>query len=67
MAFYTELEIYKTSYHMLILISKKIKHFPKDYKYSLDDKLRQEIIDLVFCIFKANSAKNKNPYIEQLI
>jgi len=57
MAQYTHLPIYKTTYELLNLITKKTKTFPRDFKYSLGDKIRNECIDLVIFIYKANSPK----------
>jgi hypothetical protein len=39
MAQYTHLPIYKTTYDLLNLVTKKIKTFPRDFKYSLGDKI----------------------------
>jgi len=58
MAQYTHLPIYKTTYELLNLITKKTKTFPRDFKYSLGDKIRNECIDLVVFIYKANSTKD---------
>jgi hypothetical protein len=59
MAQYTHLPIYKTTYELLNLVTKKTKTFPRDFKYSLGDKIRNECIDLVVFIYKANSTKDK--------
>lgn len=67
MAQYKHLSIYKVSYDLLYLLQTKTKKFPRDFKYSLGDKLRTECIDLVIFIYKANSAQNKTIYIEQLL
>lgn len=52
MAQYKHLPIYKTTYTLLELIVKKTKEFPKDFKYSLGEKLFNECIDLVIYIYK---------------
>lgn len=64
MAQYKHLPIYKTTYDLLNLVTKKTKTFPRDFKYSLGDKIRNECIDLVVFIYKANSSKDKKPFLE---
>ena len=46
MAQYKHLPIYKTTYNLFELIVKKTKEFPKDFKYSLGEKLLNECIEL---------------------
>lgn len=67
MAQYKHLPIYKTTYTLLELIVKKTKEFPKDFKYSLGEKLFNECIDLVIYIYKANSATNKQGHIQGIL
>ena len=55
MAQYQHLPIYKTTYELLQHISRIVKNFPRDFKHSLGTKLRDEVVDLVLFIYKANS------------
>lgn len=55
MAQYQHLPIYKVTYELLQQITKVTKDFPRDYKHSLGAKLREEVVDLVVFIYKANS------------
>lgn len=71
MAQIKHLPIYKTTYELLELVVRVTKGFPKDFKYSLGEKIRLEVIDLVVFIFKANSIKsqridNANKIIERI-
>ena len=66
MAQYKHLPIYKTTYELLTLITKRTKDYPRDFKYSLGDKIRNECVDLVVLIYKANSIKNRNELIETI-
>lgn len=59
MAQIKHLPIYKTTYELLELIVRVTKGFPRDFKYSLGDKIRGEVIDLVVFIFKANATKQE--------
>jgi hypothetical protein len=67
MAQYTHLPIYKTTYDLLNLVTKKIKTFPRDFKYSLGDKIREECINLVIFIYKANLAKEKKEFLDLIM
>jgi hypothetical protein len=67
MAQYKHLPIYKATYELLELITRKTKEFPKDFKFSLGNKLRDECVDLVMFVYKANSSKNKNEYLSQIV
>ena len=59
MAQYKHLPIYKTTYELLEKVTRRTKDFPKDFKYSLGEKIRNECIELVVFIYKANTFKNK--------
>lgn len=67
MAQYKHLPIYKTTYNLLELVVRKTKEFPKDFKYSLGEKLLNECIELVVYIYKANSASKKQEYIQGIL
>ena len=67
MAQYTHLPIYKTTYELLSAVTKKTKDFPKEFKYSLGDKIRNECVELVVFIFKANSGIDRTKHIEMII
>lgn len=55
MATYDNLPVYKTSYGLLIEIFWFVKEFSKEYKYTLWDKIKVEILDMITCIYRANS------------
>lgn len=67
MALYTSLPIYKATYDLLKVCTLTIKNFPRDFKFSLGDKLRNEIVELVVKIYKANSSKNKIEHLDDII
>ena len=56
MVLYDNLPIYKDSYDLLIQIFEVVKKFEKQYKYTLWDKIKNEIIDLITSIYRANSS-----------
>lgn len=59
MAQYQHLPIYKATYELLRIVTQVTGNFPKAYKYSLGDRLRDEVVEMVVFIFKANSAKTE--------
>src|ERR1022692_978777 len=67
MAQYKHLPIYKTTYELLTLVTRKTKDFPRDFKYSLGDKIRGECIDLVVLIYKAYSFKHRKEFLEEIL
>ncbi len=56
--------VYKTSYDLFLNIFWIVKNFNKDYKYSLWDSIKKEMISLITNIYKANCGKDKNEFIE---
>ena len=58
MAQYQHLPIYKLTYDLLSKITLVTSGFSKNYKYSLGEKLRAEVVDLVVFVYKANSSRS---------
>ena len=56
MVTYNKLPIYKDSYDLLIEIFKLVKNFTREYKYTIWDKIKNEIVDLITSIYRANSS-----------
>ena len=56
MATYDNLPVYKESYDLLILTFCVVKNFDKQYKYTIWDKIKSEIVDLITSIYRANSS-----------
>jgi hypothetical protein len=67
MALYYDLPVFKDVYKLILLIFEYTKDFPKEYKYTLGQDLKRDGINLVRSIYRANKAKNKVEYLEQLI
>ena len=58
MTIYNNLPVYKVSYDLLLEVFELVKVFWKQYKYTLWDKIKNEIIDLITSIYRANSSFN---------
>jgi four helix bundle protein len=63
-ALYNFLPIYKTSYDLLLELFKFTKDFNKEYKYTIGESIKKEIMDMIILIYKANSKKEKLVYIQ---
>lgn len=48
-----------TTYDLLARVTQATAGFSKAYKYSLGDRLRDEVVDMVVFIFKANSSRKE--------
>src|SRR5574344_742820 len=60
------LPIYKSTYDFLLAIIQAITHFPREFKYTIGEKLQVVAVDLVVLIYKANTTKSKVEYLEKM-
>ena len=67
MALHTNLPIYKVAYDLLDTITDLAKNMPRDFKASIGGKLRDEVVEIVVLIFRANCARDKAPHLGELI
>jgi hypothetical protein len=67
MAQYQHLPIYKLTYDLLLRTMLATKDFPREYKYTLGQKLKDELIELVVLIYRANSAVTKEQHIAMIV
>ena len=67
MAQYKHLPIYKGTYDLLLRIMIATKDFPREYKYTLGQKLRDEVLDLILFIYRANCATDRTLSITAII
>ena len=67
MAQYQHLPIYKTTYDLLVDLMNTTKDFPRDFKYSLGEKIQNHIIELLVLIYKANSTRCKKDFIQEIL
>lgn len=67
MALHTTLPIYKVAYSLFDLSTDLAKNMPRDFKASIGGKLRDECVEIVVLIFRANTAREKAPHLDVLI
>jgi hypothetical protein len=59
MATYDTLPIYKASYELLVEIFQFTQNFSREFKYTLGERLKNETIDMITNIYRANTRQNK--------
>lgn len=65
MALYTELTVYKASYNLLFELFSASKSFNRDFKYTLGENLKNEMMNVVLFIWRANRVYDKVDYLDQ--
>ncbi len=61
-----ELPVYKVSYELLLYSFKLMKNLTREYKYTIGEKLKNEIMDLLMNVYRANKIKNNSIKIEKV-
>ena len=64
---YKQLPIYKISYDILVRIMQLVKHFSREYKYTLGEKIQKEAIELIICIYRANNKERRDLAIQDML
>ena len=67
MALHTQLPIYKVAYDLFDTIMVLAKNMPRDFKQSIGAEINRECLRVVVLIARANSARDKAPYLNELI
>lgn len=65
MATYDNLPVYKVSYDLLQKIFPVVHNFWREYKYTIWETIKKEVIDLLISIYRVNSHTDKKIYLEQ--
>src|SRR5258708_103200 len=67
MALHSQLPIYKATYDLLSVTVDIAKNMPRDFKASIGARIRDECLDLIVLVYRANCARNKTPHLDDLI
>ena len=54
MATYDRLPVYRASYDLLVEIFQFTKNFTREYKYTVGEKLKNETLEMIMNIYRAN-------------
>lgn len=63
MAIYDNLPVYKTAYDLLMQVFKFSHNLQRDYRYTIGENLKKELIDLILCIYRANAVADKREHL----
>ena len=67
MARHEHLPIYKQSYELLQQAVHVTKDFPREFKFTVGQRLRDEILQLLVLIYRANGRREKEPVIAEIL
>jgi len=59
MADYYHLDVYKASYKLLVEVHKSFQNLNKEHKYTIGEKVKQRIFEILVGVYRANKLKNK--------
>ena len=62
MALFSELPVYKLGYDLLLAIYGRTKLFTREYKYSIGERIKNETVEMLINIYKANKSKKENRF-----
>lgn len=65
MAIYSNLPVFKASYDLVIDVFAMCNTLNRDYRYSVGEKLKNALIELMIGIYKANLMEDKQPFVVQ--
>src|SRR6266487_3482193 len=55
MATYDNLPVYKATYDLMLLLFQFTKEFNKEYKYTIGESLKNEMLELITDVYRANA------------
>jgi hypothetical protein len=65
MALYDELPVFKAAYDLLLDIFRFSATLTREYKYTLGEKLKNETLEMLMLVYRANSTKEKHDTIQK--
>ena len=67
MSEYYHLNVYKSSYKLLVEIYNNTKNLNKEHKYTIGEKIKEKSFEILLNIYRANKAKDKRKCIENAL
>lgn len=61
---YDNLPVYKATYDLLLILFHLNRNFQRDYRYTLGENIKNELINVLVCIYKANTTLQKAVILE---
>jgi hypothetical protein len=65
MAIFNFLPVYKVSYQLLLDLFVFTKDFNKEFKYTIGESIKKEVMDMIVNIYRANSVLEKTSHIKK--
>lgn len=65
MARYQHLPIFKAAYELNIEIHRRVNNFPRVYRYSMGERLKNSTLDFLDLMVRANSTRDKFEILSQ--
>lgn len=60
---YNQLPVFKAAYDLLLEVFKSSQTMKREYRYSLGEELKKEMMQLMMCVYRANLTRDKEPHI----
>ncbi|MDR0907823.1 MAG: four helix bundle protein [Rikenellaceae bacterium] len=60
---YDELPVFKAAYDLILDVFKSSQTIKREYRYTLGEELKREIVKLMMCVYRANLTVEKEPHI----
>jgi hypothetical protein len=60
-----QLPVYKVTYDLLLQSFADIRHFPREYKYTLGEKIKLELLELICMLYRVNTSEEKYDHLQQ--
>lgn len=64
---YYHLDVYKSSYKLLVEVHKNFTTLNKEHKYTIGEKVKKKVFDVLVGIYKANKSTHKVTTLEQIL
>ncbi len=64
MALYTELPVYRDTYQPTLKVFEYTREFARDYKFTLGEDMRRDVLKLTSSIYRANKSTSKAEHLD---
>ena len=64
MALYTELPVYRDTYQLTLKLFEFTREFARDYKFTLGEDMRRDVLKLAGSIYRANKSTSKSEHLD---
>lgn len=65
MATYNQLPVYKATYDLLLFVYQIGQNVQRDYRYTLGETMKKDLIEVLVLIYRANSSRQKGEVISE--